>query len=147
MQTTHYPELDESASYQLWVATNRWQRTARRVLEPLGLTHCQYLVLGVTRFLLERHPQVTQAQVARTADVDEMMVSQVVRTLEGQGLLRREPHPEDARARCLLLTDLGEQKAAEAKELMKAEATTFFAPIGDQLPELTKLLRTLASAE
>lgn len=147
METKQYPELDTSATYQLWRATNRWQRGVRRVLEPLGLTHVQFMVLGVSRYLSDRHPSVTQAMVSRTADLDEMMVSQVVRTLETQGLLVREPHPDDARARCLKVTPSGVEKALEAKALVKQEMEAFLAPVAEDLPELTALLRRLACCE
>lgn len=147
METKQYPELDTSATYQLWRATNRWQRGVRRVLEPLGLTHVQFMVLGVTRYLSDRHPSVTQAMVSRTADLDEMMVSQVVRTLETQGLLSRQPHPEDARARCLKITESGIDKVTEAKALVKQEMESFLAPVANDLPELTALLRRLACCE
>ncbi|MGV3614754.1 MAG: MarR family winged helix-turn-helix transcriptional regulator [Fimbriimonas sp.] len=141
-----YPELDASTTYQLWRATNRWQRMVRRVLEPLGLTHVQFTVLGATRFLAERHPYVTQAMISRTADLDEMMVSQVVRTLEGQGLLARTPHPDDARARCIQLTEEGQAQAVAAKAVVTQEMEAFLAPIGEDRPILTALLRTLAAA-
>jgi DNA-binding MarR family transcriptional regulator len=144
MDPTSYPELDESPTYQLWRATNRWQRLLRRVLEPLGLTHAQYLVLGLTRFLSERHPYVTQAMVSRTGDVDEMMVSQLVRNLEAQGLLAREPHPDDARARCLRLTPEGDARIVEAKSVLRREMLAFVEPVSDRLPELTELLRALS---
>lgn len=147
METKQYPELDSSATYQLWRATNRWQRAVRRVLEPLGLTHVQFMVLGVTRYLSDRHPSVTQAMVSRTADLDEMMVSQVVRTLETQGLLVRQPHPEDARARCLKITETGVAKALEAKAVVREEMEKFLAPVEEDLPVLAGLLRKLASCE
>ncbi|RYG87116.1 hypothetical protein EON77_02645 [bacterium] len=38
-------ELLESPGYQMWLATNAWQRIVRTGLEPLGVTHAQYAVL------------------------------------------------------------------------------------------------------
>ena len=42
-----------------------------------------------------------------------MVTSQVLRTLEMRGLLKRNPHPTDARAKVLSLTN-DERKLAEA---------------------------------
>ena len=102
------------------------------------------MVLGVTRYLSDRHPSVTQAMVSRTADLDEMMVSQVVRTLETQGLIIRQPHPDDARARCLKITETGLAKVLEAKAVVREEMEAFLAPVGEELPLLAGLLRKLA---
>jgi DNA-binding MarR family transcriptional regulator len=145
METLQYPELTKSVPYQLWRASNRWQRTMRRALEPIGVTYVQSVVLLVVKFLGERHPYVTQAMVARTADIDEMMTSQVVRALESQYLLERTEHPQDARARCLRLTAEGENQAGRCQDLSQAVAEELLQPIGPRRQDLVEMLRILAT--
>lgn len=145
-ETGIYPELEGSVHFQLWRATNRWQRELRRALDASGLTYVQFMVLAVTRFLSLRHPHVSQAMVARTADMDEMMVSQVVRVLEQRGLIGRQCHPQDARARCLRLTADGEALVMSGKECALAATERLIEPIADRRQELIELLRAIATA-
>lgn len=145
-ETYQYPELEAKVHYQLWRAANRWQRELRRELEPYGLTYVQSMALGFTRFLSQHHEHVTQAMLARTADMDEMMISQVVRTLEQRGLMQRHSHPQDARARCLQLTPEGHDLALQVREHALAANDRFLSVFDDrQKADLVQMLRTLAT--
>lgn len=139
-------ELLESPGYQLWVATNAWQRLVRTGLEPLGVTHVQHAVMAAVRRLRTESEPVTQVDVCRFASLDPNMVSQVVRSLESRGLLSRLPHPTDGRANHLELTESGEQLSDECKQAIKPLIEAFFAPLGDDKKELARMLRVITSA-
>jgi DNA-binding MarR family transcriptional regulator len=141
----NYQNLDENPGYQLWLVSNLWQRKIRRVLEPFGLTHVQFLILATALFLSDTSDCVTQAQVARTADIDEMMTSQVVRSLEERGFMKREAHPSDARARSILVTPKGMDLALRARATVRAASEEVFETLGDKQFELTKLMRNIVS--
>lgn len=142
-----YQELDRSPAYQLWLVTNAWQRRVRRALEPLGLTHVQFLILASVDILSAREETVTQAAVSRFAAIDENMTSQVIRTLEQHGLLQRNPHPSDARARSLALTGEGAEQVRVAREHLRPAKEEMFRCLGDDLPQFTSLLARVADAE
>jgi len=114
----------------------------RAALGPHGLTHVQFVLLAVTGWLTRTGDVVTQIQVAEAAGTDEMMTSQVLRTLEKNGLIRREPHPTDARARRLVVTDAGRSTVAAAIVSVEAADVRFFEAV-DDVDGLTSTLRGL----
>jgi DNA-binding MarR family transcriptional regulator len=140
-------DLRENPAYQLWLATNSWQRQVRRALEPLGLTHVQYTVLAATRRLGCDDQPVTQADVCRFGSLDPNMASQVVRSLENKGLLQRLPHPTDGRAQQLVLQPAGAELLERAKSAVMPVSKGFFAPLGEQQRELARMLGVLASQD
>jgi len=133
---------EQSPGYQLWRVTNLWQQRMRAALAPHGLTHVQFVLLAVTSWLTRGDAVVTQIQVAEAAGTDEMMTSQVLRTLEKNGLIRREPHPTDARARRLVVTDAGRSTAAAAMVSVEEADVRFFEAVAD-VDGLTSTLRSL----
>src|SRR4051812_36015169 len=135
-----YQDLDKNPAYQMWLASNAWQRVVRKTLEPFHLTHVQFVLLASADVLGEGSSCVTQAQVARFAATDENMTSQVIRSLADRELLVRAEHPTDARARCLELTPEGHRLLMEAKAAMLPARDKFFAPLGDRAADLAKLL-------
>jgi len=141
-----YQDLERSPGYQLWLATNAFQRIMRKALEPLHLTHVQLVLLASIDLLQsEGSPQsanfVTQSNVSHFAGTDENMTSQVIRSLAGRGLVIRSDHPTDARARCLSLTPQGQRMLSDARAVVLPARDRFFAPLGEQAVDLAGLLR------
>jgi DNA-binding MarR family transcriptional regulator len=69
----------------------------------LGLTPPQHSTLMV----IERHPGIDQAALARAIGFDRATVGQVLEGLERRGLLRRDGSAEDKRRKTLVLTPEG----------------------------------------
>ena len=133
----------DSPGFLLWHATLSWQRKINAVLVPLDLTHVQFVLLACAWWLDQRSETPNQQALARQAGVDVKMTSQVLRTLEGKGLLRRQVNPADSRARQLRPTAAGTklaQRAIAAVETVDAEV------FGDAAPDLLTVLRRLPSA-
>jgi DNA-binding MarR family transcriptional regulator len=141
-------DLQKNPGYQLWLATNAWQRIIRKALEPLHLTHVQFVLLASIDLLRDEDEGVTtQAKVSRFAATDENMTSQVIRSLANRGLLVRACHPTDARARCLSLTEEGRKLLADAKAAILPARERFFAPLGDRAADLALLLREVVDQD
>jgi DNA-binding MarR family transcriptional regulator len=127
----------------VWQVATQWQREVRPLLDGLDLTHAQFALLraAVGCGGADRHAApVTQAQIAEAAHTDPVMTSEVLRTLEGKGLVVRRAHPEDARARRILVTAKG---AALAKRAMVAVARCDERYFASGNPELKALARAL----
>lgn len=139
---TEFNDPDESPGLALWRVTNAWQSAQRAALKPLGLTHVQFVLLASLTWLQADQP-VTQQQLAVHAGTDPMMTSQVLRVLEQLGLVRRDPHPTDGRARVLTVTDSGRKLANQAVRAVERCDTIFFAVLGDERRAFTALLRRL----
>ncbi|MEA2553414.1 MAG: hypothetical protein QOJ65_1590 [Fimbriimonadaceae bacterium] len=138
-----YQDPRLSPAYQLWLASNAWQRKVRRALEPFDLTHVQFVILASIDLLAREGTQPTQIAVCRFAALDENMTSQVVKTLIQKGLVRREQHADDARAKILALTKSGQETTCGARSAVKPATLAFFAPLGERADELTALLADL----
>jgi DNA-binding MarR family transcriptional regulator len=143
---TAYESSGDSPGLLLWQVTNRWQSAVRAALKPHDLTHVQFVLLASLTWLSRGGP-VTQRQLADHAATDPMMTSQVVRTLEAKGLLRRDTDPNDGRAKALTVTETGAAAANRAVVAVEACDRAFFGSLGGQLPVLVASLAVLAKAE
>lgn len=131
-----------SPGFLLWHATLRWQRELATALSPLGLTHVQFVLLASAWWLGLEDERPSQRRLAEHAGTDEMMTSQVLRTLEGRGLLVRERDPRDARVRVIATTARGKRLARRAIGVVEAADAEFFAPVS--LRQTLALLSALA---
>jgi DNA-binding MarR family transcriptional regulator len=143
---TEYSDAEQSPGLMLWRVTHAWQATQRAALRPYDLTHVQFVLLASLTWLRSDGP-VIQRDLARHAGTDQMMTSQVLRALEAKGLVRREPHPSDSRARSLAVTEEGARLANAAVVAIEAADREFFGPLGRSQPEFTTMLRTLLPPE
>ena len=91
----------------VWRLSLKWQAAVDRTVARHGLTHAQYSLLASLRDITYAGATPTQRQLADHIGLDEVFVSKLIRTLEGHGLVARAPHPTDARARQLSLTEGG----------------------------------------
>jgi DNA-binding MarR family transcriptional regulator len=108
-------------------------------LQPFDLTQVQFVLLATLAWLHSNNP-VTQKDLATHARTDPMMTSQVLRTLEAKGLLRRLPHPTDARARAPAVTPEGLAVANKANFAVEAADREFFGPLGTHKTDFVKRL-------
>ena len=131
-----------SPGFLLWRAPQRWQRGVVAALAPLDLTHVGFVLLACTWWLNEQGERPTQVRLAAQAGTDIKMTSQVIRTLEKQGLVERDVDPADTRARRLRVTRRGARLAPRAIAVVERVDADFFSelPRGDAV----KLLRPLA---
>ncbi|MGV8881812.1 MAG: MarR family winged helix-turn-helix transcriptional regulator [Rhodoglobus sp.] len=125
---TQFPDAQSSLGLALWRATNAWQRHIRAALAPHDLTHVQYVLLASLTWM-DRTEPVTQRELAQHAELDVMMTSQVLRTLETKGYISREPHPQDRRAIALRPTTRGIELANIATHDVESADTAYFATL------------------
>jgi len=102
--------LDQQVCFALAVAARNVIGLYRPVLEPMGLTHPQYLVMLA---LWERAP-LNQKEIGELLSLEPATVSPLVKRLEAAGLVMRERHPRDDRALQVTLTPRGADLRAQA---------------------------------
>ena len=129
--------------FMLWQITNGWQRAVRAALAPTGLTYVQLVLLAGLQERIATGDKVSQAGLAQSLGADVMMTSQVLRTLESGGLVRRDRDPRDTRARTLALTEAGAAKLKTALPMLEAVDTDFFSVLGHKEDRFAKSLRKL----
>lgn len=140
---THFAGPGESPGFLLWKVSNAWQRRLRVALQPFGLTHSQFVVLAVATWFGSSET-LTQARLAELSGVDAMTTSQIVRTLEANGLLARDAHPGDTRAKAIAVTAAGRAKARDALVVVEKADAEFFAVLSRNEARLVSILKTLA---
>lgn len=140
---SQFSDATDSLGLVLWRVTNTWQAAQRAALRPFALTHVQFVLLASLAWLQDQGEPVTQRQLADHAMTDPMMTSQVLRTLEAKGLLQRQDHPRDARARALRATPAGLDLASRANAVVEDVDRAFFAALGDDGPAFTGMLQRL----
>jgi DNA-binding MarR family transcriptional regulator len=132
---------NDSPGFLLWHATLRWQRGVARALEPLDLTHVQFVLLACTWWLNEQGERPSQIALAVQAGTDIKMTSQVLRSLERKGLIERRVDTADTRARRLRVTTRGARLAPRAIAVVEQVDAQFFADVPER--EALRFLRRL----
>lgn len=95
--------LEEQVCFALAVASREVVAAYRTVLEPLGLTHPQYLVM----LALWQRDEIGVKDLSRLLHLDPGTLSPLLKRLESAGLLTRRRSPSDERALAIGLTDEG----------------------------------------
>ena len=142
MLASRFPAADASPGLLLWRTTNRWQAAIREALAPFGLTHVQFVLLATLTWA-DAPDGLTQADVARLAQTDQMMTSQVLRALEEKGLVERRPAASDRRAILVTPTSGGRRLANEVNVVVETADMTFFDAVSETRGTLVEHLRAL----
>lgn len=96
-------KLENQLCFALVTAARNVVAIYRPILDPLGLTHPQYLVMLA---LWERSPRALNDLAADLA-LDPATASPLVKRLESEGLVMRERSAADERRLDIRLTDAG----------------------------------------
>lgn len=131
----------ESPGYLLWVVSLRWQREIAAVLAPLDLTHTQFVLLASAWWLGENDEVPHQVALAQHAGTDIKTASQVLRSLEGKGLIERRVDRADPRAKRVHVTPAGSELAPVAMAAVESADRAFFAVVPEE--EVLRVLRKL----
>lgn len=134
-----------STGYLLWQVVNLWQRRQKEALSPFKLTPVQYLLLAGLDDLSETAPgPITQTVLARHCRTDRMMTSQVLRHLEGDGLIHRREHDGDGRAMAVEIDKAGRDLVHRAAKSVAQAETAFFRALGPDVPAFGDALTVLS---
>jgi MarR family transcriptional regulator for hemolysin len=137
-------EADASPGFLLWKITALWQRRLAQVLGEFAITQTQYAILASLRWFEEQREPPTQAHLVEHAKIDKMTLSKAIRKLEEDGLLVREPAPEDSRAVSVRFTARGRKLVQQAVVAMEGADDEFFSALGErQLADYKALTRKL----
>ena len=108
--------LDQQVCFALAVAARNVIGLYRPVLEPLGLTHPQYLVMLA---LWEEAP-LKVSELARRLSLEPATLSPLLKRLESTGMITRGRDPKDDRALAVSLTAKGLKARARAERIPPA---------------------------
>ena len=95
--------LDNQVCFALAIASRNVIALYRPILEPLGLTHPQYLVMLA---LWDESPRTLKG-LSQTLCLESATLSPLLKRLETTGYVRRRRRPEDERTLDITLTESG----------------------------------------
>ncbi|MET8795814.1 MarR family transcriptional regulator [Nocardia sp. NPDC004568] len=127
--------LERQVCFALAVANRSVLAVYRPLLEPLGLTHPQYLVMLA---LWGEAPMSVKA-IAEAIQLDSPTLSPLLKRLESAGLVTRRRDPRDERTLVVDLTDAGRALRREAERIPPAVVDRLGVELGD-LEELREVL-------
>jgi DNA-binding MarR family transcriptional regulator len=134
-EATDLLALDRQVCFALSIASRSVIGLYRPLLQPMGLTHPQYLVMLA---LWENEP-LSVKELAELLQLDPGTLSPLLKRLQALGYVHRERNSKDERALAVTLTPTGRQLRAEAEKIPPA----IVARLGMGLDELEHLHRSL----
>lgn len=141
-----FENAEDSTGFLVWQLTNLWQREIKRALEKFDLTHSQFVLLASIAWLSAKTETITQILLSDHSKIDPMTTSTVLRTLQSKGLIKRQEHHTDTRAKTVGLTPEGQKIARQAVKTVEKFDEDFFKPLGDKTKDFNKKLILLLSA-
>jgi MarR family transcriptional regulator, organic hydroperoxide resistance regulator len=108
--------LDSQLCFAVYAAAHAFNATYKPLLEPLGLTYPQYLVMLV----LWQEDGVTVSRIGARLGLDSGTLTPLLKRLEGSGLLSRLRDTTDERQVRITLTAAGRVLKHRAKGIPQA---------------------------
>jgi DNA-binding MarR family transcriptional regulator len=133
--------LENQVCFGLAVAARSVIALYRPVLEPLNLTHPQYLVMLA---LWEREPRSVK-ELSDALQLEPATLSPLLKRLEANGYVERRRSSTDERALEVTLTPAGRELRAEAEKIPPRIVERLGLPMDDIL-NLRESLRTIIAA-
>ena len=133
--------LERQVCFALAVAARNVIALYRPVLEPMGLTHPQYLVM----LALWGHEPLSVKDLSGLIALDPGTLSPLLKRLEAAGLLTRDRDPRDERNLAVALTAKGRGLRAQAEQVPPAIVERLGLPVAE-LERLHAALTTVIAA-
>lgn len=133
--------LDCQVCFALAVASRSVIGVYRPLLEPMGLTHPQYLVMLA---LWDRSPRSVK-DIGQTLRLEPATLSPMLKRLESFGYLSRRRNSRDERELSVELSDAGRTLRAEAEKIPYAVVRKLGMGV-DELTELHSVLGRVIAA-
>ncbi|MEU0026103.1 MarR family transcriptional regulator [Streptomyces sp. NPDC006335] len=132
--------LDDQLCFALYAASRAVTARYRPLLDELGLTYPQYLVLLV----LWEQDSISVRDLGAALQLESSTLSPLLKRLEAAGLLRRERRPDDERSVAIRLTDEGAALREKARAVPPAMGNAMgLTP--EQEASVKQLLRLITS--
>jgi DNA-binding MarR family transcriptional regulator len=114
--STRSPLLDEQFCFALYSTGLAMNKVYRKLLQGLGLTYSQYLVM----LILWENDGVTVSDIGARLFLDSATLTPLLKRLETSGLVTRSRSAEDERQVVISLTDKGWEMQSAAEEIYNA---------------------------
>lgn len=134
-------DLEQQVCYGLSIAARGVVATYKPLLEPLGLTHPQYLVMVA----LWQHGPLSVKELGGLLALDSGTLSPLLKRLDVMGLVRRQRAVADERQVRVTVTERGQQLRAAAEKVHEGVLRRLGLD-PDELEHLQRALRRVIEA-
>jgi MarR family transcriptional regulator, organic hydroperoxide resistance regulator len=134
--------LENQVCFALAVAARSVIALYRPLLEPMGLTHPQYLVM----LALWGHAPLSVTELSGMLALDPGTLSPLLKRLEAQGYVERRRVPGNERTLAVTLTDAGRALRADAERIPPAIVERLGMPLEELLRLHGDLTAVIAAA-
>lgn len=137
-------KLENQLCFRLYTASRLITQLYHPLLEPLGITYPQYLVLLV----LWEQDNMPVNDIAHRLFLETNTVTPLLQRMEKMGLIKRKVGENDSRQRIVSLTEKGVEMQEKAKDIPTCMANKVVCNINEtqQLIQLIPLLDNLINA-
>ncbi|MEV4081970.1 MarR family winged helix-turn-helix transcriptional regulator [Nonomuraea fuscirosea] len=130
-ETTDLLALDRQVCFALSIASRSVIALYRPLLQPMGLTHPQYLAM----LALWQHEPLSVKELGELLQLDPGTMSPLLKRLQALGYVNRERNSHDERSLVVTLTPTGRELRARAEKIPPAIVSR----LGMDLEELQDL--------
>ena len=131
-------QLDHQLCFALYSSSLAMTKIYKPLLEPLGLTYPQYLVM----LALWEQDEISVSQLGERLQLDSGTLTPLLKRLEQAELLQRRRDPQDERRVLLVLSAAGRALKRRAASVPQQIACAAACPL-DELQSLTQRLQAL----
>jgi len=124
-----FEKPEDSPGFLLWQTTMMWQRLIKNALEPFGVSHSQFVIMAILMWFEQHEYDVVQVSIVEWSKLDKMTVSQALKKLATQHLVKRAEHKIDTRAKRVALTDKGKTLISKLVPIVESIDAEFFGAI------------------
>ena len=137
-----FEQPEDSPGFLLWQTMVIWQRRIKKALEPYDITHPQFVLMAQVLWLGHHSEEApNQITLVKMSKLDKMTVSQSLKKLVIQDLVKRTEHANDTRAKGVWLTKDGEKLIQQLVPIVEKIDAEFFGVL--PLPQQQSLLHCL----
>lgn len=133
----------DSPDYFLWQVYTEWQKGKNEIIAEYNITSAQMTLMTAIYWVIQSGHDNMQAIVANAAKMDKMTTSEVLKTLQKKGLVRRKKHALDTRAKVVELTEQGLEITVKALRKVNKYNINYFSALGDSKAEFIATLQKL----
>ncbi len=108
-------KLDKQLCFALYSASHQLSSIYRPLLEPLGLTYTQFIVL----MALWEKDNILISQLAQRAGLTKATMTPLLKRLEEKGLIKRVVPSDNERQKNIVLTDSGRELSFKSGDVTK----------------------------
>jgi DNA-binding MarR family transcriptional regulator len=139
--TTRVKRLEKKPCYAIYSAGLAIQRAYKPLLDELGITYPQFLLLNV----LWEQDHLTVGEIGERLDIESSTLTPLLKRMQAAGFVERSRNPDDERQVFIELTELGKALEERTACLGPAVFGNLSMPV-DQIHRLTDEVKALRDA-